>query len=58
MDEDSLDKKEIKQKLDLEPMSIEELLQYIAELKKEISRIESEIAKKMIHRVGVESIFK
>ena len=58
MDEDSLDKKEIKQKLDLEPMSIEELLQYIAELKKEISRIESEIAKKKNHRVGVESIFK
>tara|TARA_B100000686_G_scaffold351584_1_gene450790 strand:+ start:539 stop:715 length:177 start_codon:yes stop_codon:yes gene_type:complete len=58
LDEDSLEKKEIKQKLDLEPMSIEELLNYIAEMKEEISRVESEIDKKKDHRAGVESIFK
>lgn len=58
MDEDSPEKKEIKRKLDLEPMSIEELSNYIAEMKEEISRVESEISKKKSHRAGVESIFR
>jgi len=47
-----------KPKRDLDPMSIEELQEYIKEMKKEIERVRGEIAKKKAHRAGVEGIFK
>lgn len=43
---------------DLDPMSIEELHDYIGELKAEISRVEGNIAVKKKHRDGVEGLFK
>lgn len=45
-------------KRDLDPMSIEELNDYIAEMEAEIERVRGEIAKKDAHRAGVESLFK
>ena len=43
---------------DLEPMSIEALKDYIAELEAEIARVRSAIDVKERHRRGVEGIFK
>ena len=47
-----------KPKRDLDPMSIEELNDYIAEMQEEIERVRAEIAKKEAHRSGVEALFK
>ena len=47
-----------KPKRDLDPMSIEELHEYIAEMQEEIERVRAEIAKKEAHRSGVEALFK
>lgn len=47
-----------KPKQDLDPMSIEELNEYITELAEEIERVRAEIAKKEAHRSGVEALFK
>ena len=47
-----------KPKRNLDPMSIEELNEYIAEMHEEIERVRGEIAKKEAHRAGVEEIFK
>lgn len=47
-----------KPKRDLDPMSIEELNEYIAELVEEIERVRAEITKKEAHRSGVEALFK
>lgn len=45
-------------KRDLEPMSIEELEEYIQEMKDEIHRVEQTIAAKKKHRDGLEGLFK
>jgi len=42
----------------LEPMSVDELNAYIADLKGEISRVEAEIAKKQAHKSTADSFFK
>ena len=47
-----------KAKRDLDPMSIEELHDYISEMKEEIERVLGEITKKETHRSGVEALFK
>ena len=47
-----------KPKRNLDPMSIEELHEYIAEMQEEIERVRVEIAKKEDHRSGVEALFK
>ena len=47
-----------KPKRDLDPMSIEELHDYIAEMNEEIERVLGEISKKEAHRSGVEALFK
>lgn len=47
-----------KPKRDLDPMSIEELNDYIAEMQEEIERVRAEIAKKESHRADVDSLFK
>jgi uncharacterized small protein (DUF1192 family) len=43
---------------DLEPMSIEALHGYIAELEAEIARVRQDIAAKERHRSGAEALFK
>ena len=43
---------------DLEPMSIEALNEYIAEMEAEIARVRAAIAAKEQHRGGAESLFK
>ena len=47
-----------KPRRDLDPMSITELQEYIAEMHEEIERVRAEIAKKEAHRSGVEALFK
>ena len=42
---------------DLQPMSIRELEEYIAELEAEIGRADAMIAKKQAHKSGIESLF-
>ena len=46
------------QKKNLEVMSLEELEEYVAELKAEIERTEAEIARKRDHRSSADSLFK
>ena len=59
MDTDDLEPRQKKPQLrDLDPMSIEELEDYIGELKDEIVRVEGNIATKKKHRDGVEGLFK
>lgn len=43
---------------DLEPLSIEALNEYIAEMEAEIDRVRRAIAAKQGHRVGAEGLFK
>lgn len=50
--------KKARPKRDLDPMSIEELRDYISELKIEIERVEADIAAKQAHREGIEGLFK
>lgn len=42
----------------LEPMSVDELAAYIADLKAEITRVEGEIGKKQAHKSAADSFFK
>jgi uncharacterized small protein (DUF1192 family) len=58
MEEDDRPQNVPKPKRDLDPMSIEELNEYIAEMQEEIERVRAEIAKKEAHRAGVDSLFK
>ena len=44
-------------KRDLEPMSIEELQDYITVLEQEIMRAEALIDKKQQHKTGIEALF-
>ncbi len=56
--EDDLPQNMPKPKRDLDPMSIEELQEYIEEMEEEIERVRGEIVKKEAHRAGVEGLFK
>lgn len=59
MDMDDLEPRAKKpQKRNLEPMGVEELAAYIAELKEEIARVEADIAKKKNHRAAAQNLFK
>ena len=59
MDTDDLDPKTKRPKLrNLDPMGVEELQAYIAELKEEIARVEADIAKKKQHLSAAASLFK
>lgn len=57
MEEEGLQPKAPEPK-DLEPMSIEQLEDYIAEMKAEIARVEEAIAAKKDIRVGAEALFR
>ena len=46
------------QKKNLDVMSLEELQDYVTELKAEIARVEEEIAKKQDHRSSADALFK
>ncbi len=43
--------------LDMQPMSVGELKDYIASLESEIARAEQMIAKKQAHKSGIEGLF-
>jgi len=58
MENDDLPQNVPKPKRDLDPMSIEELNEYIEEMREEIERVREEIAKKEAHRAGLDSLFK
>ena len=46
------------EKLALDPLGIDELRDYIDELKTEIARVESDIARKHGHRSAADAFFK
>lgn len=55
---DDLDPPRQKAKLrDLQPMSIQELEEYIASLEQEIARADAMIAQKHAHKSGIEALF-
>jgi uncharacterized small protein (DUF1192 family) len=59
MDTDDLEPLKAKPKpKNLEPMSVDELHAYIAELQAEIRRVEEDIARKKKHLSAAESLFK
>jgi len=59
MDTDDLEPLKAKPKpRNLEPMSVDELAGYIAELKAEIARVEADMARKKNHLSAAESLFK
>lgn len=56
---DELDtKKPATKPRDLEPMSIEELEDYIAMLEQEIMRVDAMISKKNAHKQGIDALFR
>ena len=57
-EEEALPRTRAPQKIDLDPLSIEEMGDYIGELETEIERVRGEIAKKQRHRSDVEGIFR
>jgi uncharacterized small protein (DUF1192 family) len=57
-DEDLAPRKAKPQPKNLDPMSIEELGDYIGDLKEEIARVEREIAKKKQIRDGAAALFR
>lgn len=58
MEEEGLQAKKAPEPKNLEPMSIEHLEDYIAEMKAEIARVEEAIAAKKGFRVGAEALFR
>lgn len=59
MDPEDLEPRKIKpQPKDLEPLSIGELEDYIAELRAEIARVEAKIAAKRSHLGAASALFK
>ncbi|MDR3423819.1 MAG: DUF1192 domain-containing protein [Alphaproteobacteria bacterium] len=55
---DDLDPPRPKAKLrDLQPMSVQELQEYIVDLEQEIARADAMIAQKQAHKSGVEALF-
>lgn len=57
-DDDNQPRNAAKKPRPLDDMSIEELEEYIAEMKEEIIRVEQDIAKKKAHKDAVSSLFK
>ena len=58
-DADDLEPRKPKQApLDLEKMSVEELKNYIADMKQEIARVQAAIDAKQTHRISAENAFK
>ena len=57
-DDDLEPQKQMPNLKNLEPLSIDELEQYIAEMHEEISRTEVEIKKKKAHMDAASSVFK
>ena len=55
---DDLPKNMPKKKRDLDPMSVEELREYISEMEDESERAKNEITKKQSHRADVDSLFR
>jgi len=59
MDTDDLEPRKAKPKpKNLDPMSVEDLLEYIEDLKAEIRRVEENMAKKKAHLSAAASLFK
>ena len=59
MDADDLEPRKAKPKpKNLDPMSVEDLQEYIEELKAEIRRVEENMAKKKAHLSAAASLFK
>jgi uncharacterized small protein (DUF1192 family) len=56
MDENEAQKPSTKLR-DLQPLSVQELEDYIAELEEEIARADAMIAKKQAHKNGIEALF-
>lgn len=56
--EDMLPRTAKPQARNLDPMSVEELEAYIAELEAEIARVRQDIEKKTRHRSSAESLFR
>jgi len=58
-DEDAPRRKRIRlEKLTLDTLSVEELRDYIGELKEEIARVEADIARKQSHRSAADAFFR
>lgn len=57
-EEEELKPKKVVPERKLEPLSIEELHDYIAELQAEIERAREMITAKQVHRGGAEELFK
>jgi len=57
-DEGPVRKRTRLEKLLLDPLGIEELRDYIAELKEEILRVEADIDRKQGHRSAADAFFK
>lgn len=58
-DEDAPRRKRIRlEKLILDTLSVEELRDYIGELKEEIVRVEADIARKQSHRSAADAFFR
>ena len=59
MDSEDLEPRKVKPSLkNLDPLSIQELKNYIDELKAEIARVEEKIAAKQAHLASVAGLFK
>ena len=56
--EDLEPRKRKPKKRDLDPLGLEELRDYVLELKEEIERTQEEIRKKEKHRQGLDGLFK
>lgn len=52
------DKPKLVEKRNLDPLSLEELTSYIAELQAEIARAQAAIEAKSRHRAGAEALFR
>lgn len=58
-DEDAPVRKRVRlEKLVLDPLGVEELRDYIAELREEIARVEADIDRKQGHRSAAEAFFR
>jgi uncharacterized small protein (DUF1192 family) len=59
MDTDDLEPRKAKPKLkNLDPMSVEDLADYIEELRAEIRRVEADMQKKKAHLAAAAGLFK
>ncbi len=60
MEEDDLPQRRIRrlEKLPLDLLGIDELNEYIAELREEIARVEADITRKQSHRSAADAFFR